>query len=933
MTPDRWRRVGELFHQALDLTQDGRPAWVERVCDGDGALRQELLSLLESDRLAGEGLVQSRVKSAIVSFYEDSSSTSPIRRAGPYRLVQELGRGGMGTVYLAERDDEEYHTRVAVKLVRPGMDTDFILHRFRRERPILAHLQHPNIARLLDGATTDDGLPYIVMEYIDGLPIIEYCEAHSLGIRERLTLFLEVCSALEYAHHHFVVHRDLKPGNILIDRSGRPKLLDFGISKVLHSEAYEITGVLMLTPDYASPEQISGDAITITSDIYSLAAVLYELLTGAKPHRIENATPRAIERAICEQDVIRPSVVVESKSLARQIKGDLDTILLRALEKDPNRRYACVGQFSDDIRRYLAHQPVKARPNTLRYRILKFVRRRYKAVAAIGLVAASLAAGVFVSAREAHTARENLAQVRRLANTFVFDAHDAIRDLPGSTRARRFIVETGLRYLDEVARHSRGDLELTAELAAAYQRVGDVQGDVMAANLGDTTGALESYGKAMALLDEVGTQKAGKRNVQMDRMMLLDRIGRVYSYTEHDGQALASYREAQMLGEKLLSAAPDDVQLRRKLAEIHIEAGGLLRLSGKAQASLDENKKALALVLGSSGNAPDDRSMQYELAAVYSAIGMSEVRLGHLSHGLERYQQALAVIQQLTKLEPANGSYQHELMQIYTHLGDVLGNPNLRNLGDTPGAIHAYREMLALARRLYESDAADQRAVSDYAIALTRVAAPLAQNHLPEKLVLLRESLRLLDGVRRVNPQNAINQWDLAHGYGLLGDALLASGDRAAAVRPYEKSASLSDDLLRAGLTSPVATLISVRQKLAEAAAERGDRATALSNARRAFELSDPDGALAKRRSPELQRQLTPQGRAAMGLVYFRLHRGSSGTEVKQDEQQARLWLQKSLAGWHEAKLDPVFGPVQKKQMQRVEAALSELNRRRVSKD
>src|SRR5262249_36897464 len=257
------------------------------------------------------GFVQGRLKSAMLSFYEANPS-APFKRVGPYRLVRELGRGGMGTVYLAERDDEQYQTKVAIKRVGPGMDTDFILQRFRQVRQILARLQHPNIARLLEGGATGDGLPYIVMEYIEGSWITDYCNAHTLGIEERLALFLNVCSAVEYAHRQFVVHRDIKPGNILVDESGAPKLLDFGICKLLHAGRVEAAetidgGMRMMTPDYASPEQIRGDRITVASDVYSLAAVLYELLTGAKPHRIEKNTPQAIERAICEQDVVRPS--------------------------------------------------------------------------------------------------------------------------------------------------------------------------------------------------------------------------------------------------------------------------------------------------------------------------------------------------------------------------------------------------------------------------------------------------------------------------------------------------------------------------------------------------------------------------------------------------------------------------------------------------
>jgi serine/threonine protein kinase len=310
-------------------------------------------------------------------------------RVGPYRLVRELGRGGMGTVYLAERDDEEYQAQVAIKLVRRGMDTDLILNRFYRERQTLALLQHPNIARLLDGGTTAEGSPYIVMEFVEGERITSYCQDRNLSVARKLALFLNVCKAVSYAHRQFVVHRDLKPGNILVDRAGEVKLLDFGICKLLQSPSRETdatvdVGLVALTPDYASPEQIRGDPINVASDIYSLAAVLYELLTGVKPHKIDDYSLRGIERAICETEILRPSLACANKAVARQLKGDLDNILAVALDKDPRRRYESVDQFAEDIRRYLDHEPVKARPDSLRYRLGKFVRRRQGLVYVVG---------------------------------------------------------------------------------------------------------------------------------------------------------------------------------------------------------------------------------------------------------------------------------------------------------------------------------------------------------------------------------------------------------------------------------------------------------------------------------------------------------------------------------------------------------------------
>ena len=398
MTPERWLAIGELFDLALAAPTNERTALIDRVSGTDEEVRREVRSLLASHNAAPGGFVQKRIDVALESFHRTSTAAAAPARVGPYRLVRELGRGGMGAVFLAERDDDEYRAKVAVKLVRPGMDTEFILARFRRERQTLARLHHPNISRLLDGGTTDQGLPYIVMEYIDGPWITTYAAQRKLGVEARLRLFLAVCSAVDYAHRNFIVHRDLKPGNILVDAGGVPKLLDFGICKLLVESvtAANDTVAPPLTPSYASPEQIRGEAATTSSDIYSLGAVFYELLTGINPRRFENLTPLAIERAL-ESPIVRPSAAVGDSRLARQLSGDLDNILLRALDVEPSRRYESAAQLADDVRRHLEHEPVRARPHTVGYRARTFVRRHRGSTAAVAAVVATLMVGIAVS--------------------------------------------------------------------------------------------------------------------------------------------------------------------------------------------------------------------------------------------------------------------------------------------------------------------------------------------------------------------------------------------------------------------------------------------------------------------------------------------------------------------------------------------------------
>ncbi len=400
MPHENWDRIQELFLQAADVHPSERAAFLDRLCGSDTETRMEVESLLRADD-TGESAVSAAIESEVASILDESPPVDT--RLGSYRLLKEIGRGGMGTVYLAERADGQFRKQVAVKMVRPGMDTEFILVRFRRERQVLGRLDHPNIGRLLDGGTATNGTPYFVMEYIDGDWITRYCESKSLGVEQRLSIFLRICSAVHYAHLQFVVHRDLKPGNILVDSKGEPKLLDFGICKLLYRDADgagngTITiGTGLLTPQYACPEQVRGEPVTIASDVYSLGAVFYELLTGAHPHVFPELTPQVVEQVVCERDVIAPSEVVrrDNEKLAARLRGDLDTIVLHAMRKEPSRRYETVERFAEDIRRHLSDEPITARPDDFMYRSRKFLRRNRLAVGVGLALLIAFSAGLF----------------------------------------------------------------------------------------------------------------------------------------------------------------------------------------------------------------------------------------------------------------------------------------------------------------------------------------------------------------------------------------------------------------------------------------------------------------------------------------------------------------------------------------------------------
>jgi eukaryotic-like serine/threonine-protein kinase len=504
MSTERWQQLEDLFHAALDRAPADREAFVVGACGGDAGLRQEVERLLHADEQASRFVAQAAADVQRVA------ATVPAdgRQIGAYRIVRELGRGGMGTVYLGERADAQFQMRVAIKVIKRGMDTDAVLQRFRHERQILAGLEHSNIARLLDGGTTGEGVPYFVMEYVDGQPIDEYCRAHRLPIGERLELFRQVCAAVAYAHQNLVVHRDIKPTNILVTSERVPKLLDFGIAKLLAADGGDITvatefGRHAMTPQYASPEQLRGERVTTVSDVYALGVLLYELLTGSRPYEVTHKSPDDIPQIVADTEVVKPSAMAarrDDHGTSRRLRGDLDTIVITAMRKDPAERYASVALFAEDVGRHIEGLPVVARGDSWTYRTGRFVRRRKLGVAAAAAIVITLIGGVIATSWQARVATAERARaerrfndVRKLANSVLFDYHDAIEELPGATPVRERLVTDALTYLDSLAAEASGDPALQRELAAAYDRVGSILGKPYAPNLGNGKGALESY--------------------------------------------------------------------------------------------------------------------------------------------------------------------------------------------------------------------------------------------------------------------------------------------------------------------------------------------------------------------------------------------------------------------------------------------------------
>ncbi len=529
MTPERWRAVKEVFQRVMEAPREARAQVVAAACGDDLELRTELERLLRAhDAAEEERFIEAPAPVAAdvapPGAWSDLTSTQPSapsegqaeawlgREIGPYRLLALLGRGGMGTVFRAEREDAAGRRQVALKLVTRWDESAFLRERFEAERRILAGLDHPHIARFIDAGTTPEGQPYLVMDLVEGLPLVEYARRAGLDVRARVQLFRQVCSAVQYLHRNLVVHRDLKPGNVLVTASGQVKLLDFGIAKLLEpggAQAATITLLRALTPDYASPEQVRGDVVTTASDVYALGAVLYELLCGERPHRFPSLSPEDVVRVVCLATPERPSSVaarLEARTapgpqaetlppdaragrLRRQLEGDLDVIVMTALRKEPERRYRGVERLDDDLRRYLDSLPVLARPDAFGYRFKKFVRRNRAASAAAALLLASILSGVGLTAwqaraaaRERARAERRVTQLRALAHAVLFEVDGALRELPGSAPARALIVARSRAWLAGLRREAAADPTLRPELEQASARLAEVERELQGAS-------------------------------------------------------------------------------------------------------------------------------------------------------------------------------------------------------------------------------------------------------------------------------------------------------------------------------------------------------------------------------------------------------------------------------------------------------------------
>lgn len=821
MEPEKWSRTKELFSAALELDRERRAAFLQQACGEDRALRSEIESLLAFHEATQDDTANPNPQpDSTDATLSNDARFSADQRIGPYQVIHEIGRGGMAIVYLAVRADAEFRKRVAIKLVRQGMEEE-ILRRFRNERQTLAGLDHPNIVKLLDGGHTSEGWPYLVMEYVEGLPIDEYCDSRRLTVSDRVRLFCTVCDAVHYAHQNLVIHRDLKPSNILVTSAGTAKLLDFGIAKLLNPEfsaqSLLVTqpGAWVMTPEYASPEQIRGLPITTATDIYSLGVMLYHLLSGHRPYRLHSGTPLELERAICEEEPEAPSTAIRRSSeadaparppsvsdeaanrtahgsaekLRRQLSGDLDNIVLTALRKEPQRRYASVLQLADDLRRHLAGLPVTARKATLGYRSSKFVRRNRVAVVAAALIIVALSVGLAVATWEAHVARQEKAiaearfnDLHKLADSFLFDFDNAIKNLRGSNPVRALIVRKALDYLNRLSQQSGNNAALQEDLVHAYLKTGDIQGSPYSSSLGDLRGALNSYTKAQELAS--GLNRAHPNNPKYAELLAFAHMriagvqvfsGKPKDAVENLHRALALIKDAQVEDPQQLALQLDVVDCYMQLGDAYGH-GSVLNL-GLPDKALEYFQQALTLARETLEAHPGDLGILRRIATAESKAGDILLGQGHLDDAIVYHRRSMDDFATILLADPNNGRAKRELGAAYNRFGETL-----LQRGQRAESLALFRKSLATSEDLLAGDPTDANAKFDVAVSLRNLSeAQAAAGDLTGAIANFRSAIRIVSGLCAADPTNQQRKAQLAEGLVSFGKLLARAGHTAEA--------------------------------------------------------------------------------------------------------------------------------------------------------
>jgi non-specific serine/threonine protein kinase/serine/threonine-protein kinase len=807
MTPERWEQIREVLEKALELAPEQRSAYLDEACSSDPALREEVDALLVHSSNLPSGFLQSSAMAEMVAAEMEGIVSASALEAGQefaqrFRLIRKLGEGGMGQVWLAEQTSP-VRRQVALKMIKAGMYDEAVVQRFQSERQSLAIMEHPAIAKVFDAGTTPQGQPYFVMEYVPGLPLTEYCDQKKFTIRDRLELFIETCEGVQHAHQKAIIHRDLKPANILVvevDGKSVPRIIDFGLAKAathpIAGDALKTQlGNLVGTPGYMSPEQADANVqdIDTRTDVYSLGVVLYVLLAGREPFESKQGQKQQLDellRKLREDEPPRPSAKVsgdhhssdaiaearstEPRQLTRMLRGDLDWISMKALEKERARRYGAPSELAADIRRYLNHEPVLARPASAAYRSGKFVKRHKLALVVASIFAVVALAGAVAIVREAQIARMQEARaerrfesLRRLTNSLLFEFHDSIATLPGSTAARELVVRRALEYLEQIKADAHDDPATLRDLAAGYERLGRIQADEGNPHLGGAGSfeqAKELYGKALEIRQKLASLDPANATLQLELTDTLFNIARIHEQLGDMSGAL------HVLQQRL--AIQEELQRKHDSDTLTFETGRTLNNIGALHVWLGDRDSALAyesraLDIGKGLLKSNPNSVQARIT-IWRSLTWSgwALKLQRKFRGAAAsWRTALAISEELASEDPNNTTYQRYLISDHGNLCESLAYA-----GDFSEVRSHCEKAIAINQIMVNSDRNNAQALADLGNSNMTMGLALYLMHSPQQaLIYEQRATSIYQDLARLDPDSLSNALDRSESLLYLG--------------------------------------------------------------------------------------------------------------------------------------------------------------------
>ncbi len=838
----QFQQLASLFEDAV-LFPPGpeREAFLDAKCGADIRLREQVAGLLASD-----ATVQQQASAG-------AAASARLPRFGIYQARELIGAGGMGAVYLASREDGEVRQRVAIKAIASAFHSPLLDEQLRRERQILADLQHPNIAAFLGGGLTDDGFSYLVMEYVEGERIDSWCDSRGLSINRRLSLFLKVCAAVSFAHQHLIVHRDLKPSNILVTPEGEPKLLDFGVARTLAPDgSSQATYNLFLTPIYASPEVLRNQPTTVSADVYSLGVLLYQLLSGVCPFGRNDTTPAEIIQSVLSSDAppLSQGVTEEAAAargqtpagLVRLLRGDLEAIVAKALARSLADRYASVEQFADDILRHMDGHPVQAAAAGRLYRARKFVSRHKSAIATVALVTLALVAGLLATLWQARVAERRFADAHELARYLEFDLRKSVAKLAGSTPVQADIVRHSLDYLDRLSAEKIRDPVLRTEVGQGYAELGAVLGSPFLPNLGETAKARQSFRKAIAILAPVAAQDPNNQRARVNLARSKLELGRSIGFGRSASEGLKLVAEASRDFGELAARWPSDFEVRRQagiafqsLATALSANNGYVNAQN-LDASLDAMRKAIVHASAAAQLRPQD------LEAL-SALAMNYKRMGDLTELRDRpaattyFRQAVGVLNRIPAAERDTPLARNARASALLGLGWNLGN-----LGDFAPALAALEEARQIRDRNSQEDPKNIMALFFRTIPYRDLGIISGYaGHPDAKLRYLLIAIGIYDDLRAKNPENKGYPFGQAELEVDAANLSVEAGRQQEALRLARAGISTLKEVAAQPQASPVELAITARALLETKVSSLRDVKLGLTLVKRAAALAPKD--------------------------------------------------------------------------------------------